>query len=629
MFHPTALLTLLLLFCTPSLQTFVLYGGRNLTSFAAERGVTTACMQAMNQTLSCDNAFLPRVANIESYPWTTSNLTASCTSTCSSAISSWITNVQTACGTQPFRNEGYLVLAKTIPLMYKRGYDLACLKSSAGGWCWLENQAWQGMDMRRYPKDLCETGNSTWDADICFTPGFDQTAIEPDDIRLRNLYPKTTVCSDCFIKLLNLRLSSPFLAAGADYTTYLLGQYSDLQSYCTTSMALTTASTSLVLGTMTVPTTTAAADTGTSSAAAPSTTCAGQIIPVPAKTQSCHTLSLQYGVTTGDLIILTKDWQCQISSPICAPLSCDTMKIGWGETCESLRKSISTTSNNVTTTQFSTWNWRIVGKCDAVRGDQYICKGPPGGVYTPPPPVYAPTAASSYYSTANHAQPTSTGTIADCGRYHDVASGDTCNSVALRYGITFGDMRTFNTQINTDCTNLWLGYSYCVARVTQPPKSTDGSCGPSSNQAICNGTGFGDCCSYSGYCGSTTAYCGSGNCYSGACTGPQQGITQDGTCGPANHGWLCGDSTWGKCCSTSGYCGNTPAHCDPGNCVSGACNTNPGGPSTDGSCGPNFAGNKTCTGTSFGTCCSNYGYCGSTTDYCSKANCYSGACLST
>lgn len=49
---------------------------------------------------------------------------------------------------------------------------------------------------------------------------------------------------------------------------------------------------------------------------------------------------------------------------------------------------------------------------------------------------------------------------------------------------------------------------------------------------------------------------------------------------------------------------------------SGDCATDNGGPSLDGSCGPTFAGNKTCTGTQFGSCCSNYGYCGSGSDYC-------------
>lgn len=136
------------------------------------------------------------------------------------------------------------------------------------------------------------------------------------------------VCSDCFIKIMNLRLSSPFLAA-SDYTTYLLGQYSDLQTYCTTSMALVTASTSLVLGTMPVPTPTT---TGTTTAASPSTTCAGQLVSPPAQPMSCNALSAQYGVTTGDLTVITNDWACQFSTPICLPLPCDTLKIGWGET---------------------------------------------------------------------------------------------------------------------------------------------------------------------------------------------------------------------------------------------------------------------------------------------------------
>ncbi|KAI4208887.1 MAG: hypothetical protein LQ351_008121 [Letrouitia transgressa] len=134
-------------------------------------------------------------------------------------------------------------------------------------------------------------------------------------------------------------------------------------------MALVTASTSLVLGTMPVPTPTT---TGTTTAASPSTTCAGQLVSPPAQPMSCNALSAQYGVTTGDLTVITNDWACQFSTPICLPLPCDTLKIGWGETCTGL------------------------------------------------------TSATS--------------------------------------GISFTDMRTFNTQINADCTNLWLGYSYCVAQ---------------------------------------------------------------------------------------------------------------------------------------------------------------------
>jgi hypothetical protein len=80
---------------------------------------------------------------------------------------------------------------------------------------------------------------------------------------------------------------------------------------------------------------------------------------------------------------------------------------------------------------------------------------------------------------------------------------------------------------------------------------------------------------------------------------------------------------------------------------SGACKGNSpasGGVSLDGHCGPKFPGNKTCAGTTFGACCSNFGFCGNGNSYCkeitcwrrkplltkwpgAKSNCFSGECL--
>lgn len=240
-------------------------------------------------------------------------------------------------------------------------------------------------------------------------------------------------------------------------------------------------------------------------------------------------------------------------------------------------------------TQLLTWNRGILGRCDALLMGQTVCKTPPGGTFVSGGPIFAPTTIGKYYSTATPAQPTPTGTTQSCGKYHYVASGDTCNGIAVRYGITFTTIRELNTQINEGCTNLWLDYAYCVAPVTEPGVSTDGTCGPNHGMKTCMGSTFGSCCSNYGYCGDGTTYCGTGNCFSGACTGSNQGVTEDGTCGPDHNNWLCGDSVYGRCCSTSGYCGNSPAHCDVGNCISGACNTDEGGPSTEGSCGPLFA----------------------------------------
>lgn len=64
------------------------------------------------------------------------------------------------------------------------------------------------------------------------------------------------------------------------------------------------------------------------------------------------------------------------------------------------------------------------------------------------------------------------------------------------------------------------------------PLSTDGRCGPDNGGAMCDGSGFGKCCSSGGWCGSSDTHCGSG-CLNGKC---HEGIeTTDGTCG-TGHG---------------------------------------------------------------------------------------------
>jgi chitinase len=97
---------------------------------------------------------------------------------------------------------------------------------------------------------------------------------------------------------------------------------------------------------------------------------------------------------------------------------------------------------------------------------------------------------------------------------------------------------------------------------SQSPVSTDGSCGSVNGGTVCTGSGFGDCCSASGWCGSTDAYCGSG-CQGNACI--VGGLTTDGRCGVGNNGATCDGWASGTCCSASGWCGSTDAYCGAGN----------------------------------------------------------------
>ncbi|KAL5119077.1 hypothetical protein ACEQ8H_003001 [Pleosporales sp. CAS-2024a] len=155
----------------------------------------------------------------------------------------------------------------------------------------------------------------------------------------------------------------------------------------------------------------------------------------------------------------------------------------------------------------------LLGICDNLHDVQQACRAPPGGAYVLPDPIGAPT-AGTYYTTAQPALPTQSGTIADCGRYYDVVERDICQMIAMRHGISLEQLFAYNRYLTRDCMNLWAKSSVCVAQALVPPVSTDGHCGPEFAYATC-GEELGTCCSSAGKCGSTEAECAAGWCYSG------------------------------------------------------------------------------------------------------------------
>jgi hypothetical protein len=54
------------------------------------------------------------------------------------------------------------------------------------------------------------------------------------------------------------------------------------------------------------------------------------------------------------------------------------------------------------------------------------------------------------------------GAATGCTDYYTPQSGDTCASAP----VDLATLRSLNTQLNSDCTNLWAGYAYCTAATT-------------------------------------------------------------------------------------------------------------------------------------------------------------------
>ncbi|KAK0128782.1 hypothetical protein ONS95_000732 [Cadophora gregata] len=187
--------------------------------------------------------------------------------------------------------------------------------------------------------------------------------------------------------------------------------------------------------------------------------------------------------------------------------------------------------------------------------------------------------------------------------------------------------KTSSTSSKTSSTSSKTSSTSSRPTSTAAPISSDGACGSLSKVgATCTGSTFGTCCSSSGYCGNTSAYCDAG-CQTafGICKPSGSNTSPDGTCGGTAK-YNCLNSAFGNCCSQYGYCGNTVDHCSTGcqsafgTCTTTATSQTSAKISTDGTC--SGTNGYTCAGSSFGGCCSEYGWCGNTDDHCLKSkNC--------
>ncbi|CAI7574801.1 unnamed protein product [Penicillium glandicola] len=75
-----------------------------------------------------------------------------------------------------------------------------------------------------------------------------------------------------------------------------------------------------------------------------------------------------------------------------------------------------------------------------------------------PAATTAPAATSSSSTTA----PIYPYANSSCQKYYTVTAGDFCEKVTEAVGISFSDLRTLNAGLDAQCTDLWLGYQYCI-----------------------------------------------------------------------------------------------------------------------------------------------------------------------
>ncbi|KAJ5922500.1 Peptidoglycan-binding Lysin subgroup [Penicillium verrucosum] len=75
-----------------------------------------------------------------------------------------------------------------------------------------------------------------------------------------------------------------------------------------------------------------------------------------------------------------------------------------------------------------------------------------------PAATTAPTVPSSSSGTA----PLYPHASSSCQKYYTVTNGDFCSKLTETVGISFSNLRSLNPGLNEKCSDLWLGYQYCI-----------------------------------------------------------------------------------------------------------------------------------------------------------------------
>lgn len=118
---------------------------------------------------------------------------------------------------------------------------------------------------------------------------------------------------------------------------------------------------------------------------------------------------------------------------------------------------------DLTLAQFYKMNPAVGSDCANLWTAHAYCIASPSA--PPPKPSENPTSTATPSSTTapGPSAPTHSGQPANCVKWHTVADGDSCPSLADKYFITLAQFFAWNPAVSEDCTeNFWLGQAYCV-----------------------------------------------------------------------------------------------------------------------------------------------------------------------
>ncbi|KAK6502504.1 hypothetical protein TWF506_003085 [Arthrobotrys conoides] len=378
-----------------------------------EKGASTACNNALLAEIASCPYELASEPNSREFEG--SVLTSLCSTACGNSLAAYVSNVQSACGSWVYidgvTNLAYS--AVSLANYYIYGRTLSCIKDSDGDWC----------------------GTSTT-----------ETTPAPTGV--------AALCKECLLKNQQAVLNNEF-----GYEDSLDEDFSAIKSSCSvTGYSIVKPSPVILNSTTTHPEVTP--------------TCLGTTIPIPSGA-NCTDISSANRISTLNLLQANNLGEgCgnfPTSGSLCLPDigRCDVYRVQQGDTCNSVAYAL---NQGVTAVMLQSWNPGIDHWCRNFDSGYFIgqdiCVSNPYGVFTIP---VVTDPGTSQISTASTVVPIPTSLAPDvnthCGRYYEVVLGDNCNLVVQRNGISMEDFIFLNPMINSNCTNLWAGYNYCILPV--------------------------------------------------------------------------------------------------------------------------------------------------------------------
>ncbi|CRK25014.1 hypothetical protein BN1723_013453 [Verticillium longisporum] len=130
--------------------------------------------------------------------------------------------------------------------------------------------------------------------------------------------------------------------------------------------------------------------------------------------------------------------------------------------------------NAIVLKDFARWNPTVGADCSGIKAGSSYCVeafGEPEPVEVTTTTRAATTTTQPTATTTTFAngiatpQPTQSGMVTNCNKFHWIAEGVSCSQVISFQKITLADFVTWNPSVKSDCSGMWAGVNVCVGVV--------------------------------------------------------------------------------------------------------------------------------------------------------------------